>query len=173
MRASLSLVLLLSACGGVPSVPDAGSQTFIALTRDFAGFRSWRHFDGANQDAAGHPMGANTLFINRDVPTGSDTFPVGTIIVREQYPSDGGTTPELHAMAKRGASFNTMGAHGWEWFELTETSEGVALIYWRGAEPPSGESYSNGIVVTSDCNGCHSMAVDNDSVMNATTRLHP
>ena len=82
----------------------------------------------------------------------------------------GGT--DIHAMAKRGADYNTEGAFGWEWFELVLADDGTPVILWRGAEPPVGEQYGQlpgmstdtATTVTGDCNTCHGAAASNDYV---------
>jgi hypothetical protein len=70
-------------------------------------------------------------------------------------------------MAKRGCGFNAAGARGWEWMELSETPDGVTVV-WRGLGPPAGEVYGGD---PAGCNSCHAACSDNDSVCSSPLRL--
>jgi hypothetical protein len=70
-------------------------------------------------------------------------------------------------MAKRGCGFNNN--LDWEWFSLQNNSDGTVLILWRGTLPPPGQTYSGKPI--GDCNGCHTMAVDNDFVWDTALQL--
>lgn len=178
-RACAALFAGLLACGcsagQADSAPDAAPSTFVAFVPDFAGFRTWPSTPGVGPDGAPQPpsgdggihSGPLTTYINRPPPSGSTSFPVGTIIVKEP------TTPPLSqraifAMVKRGGGFNLNGATDWEWFELQSVDETNVAIVWRGAVPPAGESYG---AVSSICNDCHTMARSNDFVWTAGLAL--
>jgi hypothetical protein len=170
LRSALSLTavaVLAGSCGAPP--PDAdvcdarGASTssnggaaptpepFLAFASDFCGYHSWKHYDttGGAALVGIHDGSAVTEYINRLPPSGSTTFPVGTIIVKE---ATGGTQAhELFAMVKRGGGFNP-GASGWEWFDLKNQGDG-AMIVWHGFGPPAGDTYGGD--ATAGCNTCH------------------
>lgn len=147
----------LAACG-----PDgSGAETpasFIALQRDFEGYAQWEPFALSATVATDDPHtgSSRTVHLKARPPKGSTAFPVGTMIVKHV---DGGQT---FAMAKRGGEFNSAGAKGWEWFELTAGSTGTPVIVWRGVGPPAGEGY--GGPAGTSCNSCHASAAENDFV---------
>lgn len=166
MRALASLLVLTSACAAaLPTT--AQPAAFIALSRDFADFTTWTHFDlPANGLATGiHGAGLQTVFINQLPPAGATAFPAGTVLVKRMTNGD----PPIFAMVKRGGNFNAGGASGWEWFELQET-QGEVSIVWRGEAPPDagGDAYSAGIT----CNACHGVAAANDWVQSQPLQLH-
>ncbi len=156
-------LLLLAGCLDHDPIPGQ-QDAFVAMQSDFEGYPSWESVTVAAEDT-GHPDGARTVYVN-EMPEGGDTFPVGTVIVKEIAGGD------IHAMAKRGGGYNADGAVGWEWFELV-LSDGAPVIKWRGTEAPEGEAYGalpgsepedTGDLVTGDCNTCHGAAVENDYV---------
>lgn len=164
------MLWLLLACLDHDPLPG-DTEAFIAMQADFADYDSWPSVPVSTPDT-GHVAGARTVFIRRDAPVdGADeaTFPVGTLIVKTILTDSG---MDLHAMVKRGGDFNPDGAFGWEWFELLTDEAGTPLIKWRGAAPPSGESYGalpgqtpdTGDSVSGDCNVCHGAAAANDFV---------
>jgi hypothetical protein len=160
------LLLMLAACGSSTSADT--SEHFIPLQKDFTGYRQWQAFDlGVQAADSVHPEGRRIVYLNHLPPSGSSEFPSGTILVKTVEPSDG-TAASIFAMAKRGGSYNSQGAVGWEWFELQDGSDGAALIVWRGITPPTGEGYG-GDVVGGACNTCHGLHADNDYV--ASTAL--
>lgn len=158
------ILLALLACLDHDPIPGE-EAAFVAMQADFAGYRGWTSVTVAAEDT-GHPDGARTVYVNV-APEGGETFPVGTVIVKEIAGAD------IHAMAKRGDGFNTSGAVGWEWFELVLAEDGTPVIKWRGTEAPEGEAYGalpgsdpedTGDLVTGDCNVCHAAAAANDYV---------
>lgn len=169
MKGTWAMVaLMLGACGEAGSAPTP--EHFIPLQKDFTGFRQWRGFDLGNAPAdAVHPEGRRVVYLNRAPASGSATFPTGTILVKTVTPSNGDAA-SIFAMAKRGGSYNSQGAVGWEWFELQDASESSALIVWRGITPPSGEGYG-GDVIGGACNTCHGAHQDNDYVASAALLL--
>lgn len=143
------------------------------MASDFQDFRAWGYLSLGQRPAQGdtHVEGELRVFINALPPPGNTRFPVGTMIVKESLanqlarPSD----PKKHfAMVKRSADFNGMGAKGWEWFELTENADSVA-IGWRGLGAPDGETYGGD--PAGSCNGCHQMAFQNDYVLSKVLKL--
>ena len=159
---SLALTIalpLLSGCGAVdPGSADAGNdqlQLFIASVDSLTGFMSWKSFafdSPATPDMITHTAGHRIVYINHLPPKGSTAFPVGTIIVKQIQP--GTATAKTFAMSKRGGTYNSSGAAGWEWIELDPTAPDTAPgIIWRGVTPPAGENYSGSQSGT--CNDCH------------------
>ena len=156
--------ILLFACGPGEShrtTPDAGPQAFVAVQGNFACYRTWDSFDGGTDafDGIGVSGALRTLYINRRPPGGSAAFPLGTIIVKDVVGQ------QTFAMAKRGGHFNP-DAGDWEWFELTTAvddppSACAPTISWRGQAPPAGTVYGGQLA---ECDGCHSVAADNDFV---------
>jgi hypothetical protein len=161
-RAPASIVLAVAVvatlgCGGTAPDPAADGE-FVAFARDFQGFSSWSSWSVENMTPAGstHVSGKRTVYINRKPAADATTFPVGTVIVKRTE-LDG----KLFARAKRGGTFNSKGAIGWEWFELLETPSGVKLK-WRGVGPPKGEMYGGD--PNAGCNMCHRLVPANDYV---------
>jgi hypothetical protein len=165
------------AAGGCGPSTAGDTGQFVPLQKDFATFRTWMRFelgvggdparadagtpDGGGQDGGVHIVGPRTIYLNMAPPTGSTSFPVGTILVKTT--ADGTTTPgETFAMAKRGGTYNMRGAAGWEWFELASATDGTPLIIWRGIVPPAGEGYAG--IVGGVCNDCHATFAANDYV---------
>ena len=176
MRITLwALLSLLFACGrsrddSAGAVADSG---FIALNKDFADYETWQKYEISDGFvSASHLSGPRTVFINKVPPSGSTTFAQGTIIVKQTRAGD---KPDwdVHAMVKRGGSFNAEGAAGWEWFDLHHNPDGVPLIRWQGEAAPAGENYASGsgAVSAGDCNGCHKSAKANDFVQSAVLQL--
>jgi hypothetical protein len=160
--------ILLGACGQAGE-PDT-TEHFIPLQKDFAGFRQWHAYDLGVQPAdAVHPQGRRVVYLNRLPPTGSTQFPTGTIMVKTVEQEDG-TLGNIFAMAKRGGTYNSQGAVGWEWLELLDGSDGTTLIVWRGITPPTGEGYG-GDVVGGACNTCHGLHASNDFVASSALLL--
>jgi hypothetical protein len=170
----------VAACsGGSGSVPaDAGP--FIALVSDLKGFHGWQAYDAGNQVVDQiHNTDFRTVYIACTKQPGFDchaprhgqtSFDVGTMIVKESDPHDGGP-PEIFAMAKRGGGFNDAGAADWEWFTLLDAgtaAEDNVQIVWRGDGPPQGSTYG---ASHESCNECHSLSVDNDFVASPPLQL--
>ncbi len=167
-------LLALAGCSAASdgSGADAGG-CFVVYPPQLDGFRNWTHFsyDGGLQAApmaivAAHTAGPRTEYINEMPPTGSRSFPTGTIIVKEIYASNP-ANDQLLAMVKRGCDFNSAGAVGWEWLDLSETATGADIV-WRGSQPPAGSTYAGQSI---SCNGCHDACTDNDSVCSPNIRL--
>ena len=153
--------MLLASCASASSAAPAtttGDETFVAFASTFADFRKWESFHSDGPAAGTMPddvLGPRTQYLNARPPKGSTSFPVGTIMVEARE-----TAPlSLFAAVKRGGGFNP-GAPGWEWFELSEAADGSVTILWRGAAPPTGESYGGD--PTGGCNGCHTSCASND-----------
>ena len=123
---ALALVAALSgvaACAGSSSPADAG--TFIALVSDLKGFHSWTNYDAGNEVVDQiHNNDFRTVYIACTKQPGFNchlpghgrsqlAFDVGTMIVKESDPTDGGP-PEIFAMTKRGGGYNDAGAVDWE-----------------------------------------------------------
>jgi hypothetical protein len=144
------------ACGGSdPAGDPIEPGSFLAFETSFRGFREWSAFPAAIDDGIAdspHLAGRRTAYLNQRPPTGSTSYPVGTIIVKEII-NDDPTQNDVVARVKRGGTYNTRGATGWEWFELRNGVEGGTGILWRGVGPPSGESYLGN--VEGGCNACH------------------
>lgn len=153
-----------AAAGNTDNDVDAGA-TFIAFASDFATFRTWPSHSVDNPVAAGstHVAGRRTVYINQPPPADATSFPVGTMIVKVTA-VDG----QIFARAKRGSGYNLAGAAGWEWFELEEGSNGIA-IKWHGVGPPAGEKYGGD--PASGCNPCHATAKANDDVLSPWLQL--
>lgn len=169
---TFTIVVASLALGGCldHTLPDDGTsgvpETFIALQRDFAAFESWPAYDIGQSQVAGHPEGRHVVYLNRAPDGPSDTFPVGTMIVKTAE-SGPFTTWLVHAMVKRGGAYNLGGAPGWEWFELKLDEDRVPVLVWRGEAPPNGERYgclSGDCSDAPDCNQCHAEAASNDYV---------
>lgn len=154
---------------------DVGSSTnYIALQRDFRDYEDWMKFDTDVEGEHAGVIGTITEYLNKLPEQGDDSFPVGTMIVKTVQPKDG-PAPAVHAMVKRGGTFNKTGAAGWEFFELSKSESGTPVIVWRGAAPPSGETYKNLLMPDSnmqeaDCNGCHVIS-KNDAVLSDALQL--
>jgi hypothetical protein len=169
---ALACAAFATACGGGGASPgdEVEPGSFIAFESNFRGFRSWEAFaaEDANpiQDSP-HLAGKRTAYLNQRPPSGSTEFPAGTILVKEII-NDDPTKNDVVARVKRGGTYNTRGAAGWEWFELRSTNEGAAGILWRGVGPPIGESYLGD--VEGGCNACH-RGGDDVSILMPTLRL--
>lgn len=169
LRALIALLpasLLLSGCGGEePSTEiDAGvPQVFIALSRDFEGYGSWKRFDLVATDSKDpHMAGARTVFINKLPPPGATEFPIGTIILKRIEGL------ETYAMVKRGGDFNPNGAKNWEWFGFENLEGGALKQEWRGT---NGDNYGGPNETRRSCNTCHVAAVGNDFVQSPALKL--
>jgi len=158
-RWAAALVALgCAACGAGGSSDDATKRVVtIAFAPDFKGFRSWQAFDVTTEAAPGtvHPDAHLVEYLNTPPPSGSTSFPLGTIIVKEPTIAGEPATAPYFAMVKRGNGYNAEGASGWEWFEL-QNVPGAAndvQIVWRGVGPPAGEVYGGD--PNAGCNTCH------------------
>jgi hypothetical protein len=154
-----------AACSTTAANDAGAAPVFIAYASDFSGFHSWTSMPGVAPGApqpgdGGVHSGPLTTYINHLPPSGSTSFPIGTIIVKE--PNDPPlTTRQIFAMVKRGGGFNSDGADNWEWFELRNIDMTNVEIIWGGAEPLTGESYASNPNL---CNDCHTMNAKNDFV---------
>jgi hypothetical protein len=184
--AALMLGALGLACGATPPSSMPGT-TFTAFATDFEGFHSWPSApatpspnlppvpggDGVDAGTIAADGGVHvlplTVYWNRPPPTGSTTFPVGTIIVKETDEADL-TARKIFAMVKRGGDFNATGAVNWEWFELQNGVDSGVVINWRGFGPPSGSADVYGGNPTI-CNNCHVIAAANDDVWSSAVQL--
>lgn len=180
VRGWMALAAMMSLAGcdeGALMRPDSGaSSTFIALARDFEGFRDWTCFPLERPMVpVGLEGSAASVCINQLPPEGERRFPVGTILVKA---IESGETPQdwvIHAMVKRGGLGFGGGTPGWEVFELRLDARERPVILWRGEGPPSGLGYGigapDGGVTTLVCSDCHAPAWRNDSVLNPHVRL--
>lgn len=169
----VSLALGLGGCldnklADDPDAPVAQKSVFLAQQRDFAEYRDWMTFEKDRMDDHGGVLGTTTIYLNELPTDGAEKFPVGTMLVKTMAPADGSRFT-IHAMVKRGSTFNAKGALGWEFFELALNKKDVPIILWRGADPPSGEQYqvllSKNEIATdttgeASCNSCHASAQD-------------
>lgn len=161
--------------GADPEVGVSGAAVYIAVQRDFADYEDWMKFDADVEGEHGGVVGTISEYVNQLPEPGATEFPVGTMIVKTVQPKDG-PAPAIHAMVKRGGTFNKSGAYGWEYFELQKTDKGTPIIAWRGATPPSGEKYKrllmpdSDMTMEADCNGCHKIST-NDAVLSEALQL--
>lgn len=146
----------------------AAKRVFIAQTRDFADYKDWMVFEREVKGDHGGIVGKTTIYVNDMPDEQAHSFPVGTILFKRMDVA-GYDTPTIHAMAKRGSSFNAEGALGWEYFELLLNSSERPYILWRGEEPPSGEQYQallgaenieRPMETDGTCNSCHADGED-------------
>ena len=157
----LMATIALAGCSGAGEEPASDQKdVFVAFAADFKGFRSWQAFDVTEDaDLVGIHDGSTVMeYVNAMPPAGSESFPVGTIIVKEA--TVGTLAHEMFAMVNRGGGYNS-GAPGWEWFELESTGAEDVVIVWRGVGPPSGENYGGD--PNAGCNTCH-VDCGNDAV---------
>jgi hypothetical protein len=104
------------------------------------------------------------VYINTVPPDGSTEFPVCTKIVKEARVTSDPSTWQVYGMVKRddGAYAPGSGCPGWEWFELTDSTNGATpanpSLVWGMANPPVG-SYMG----CQACSSCHTNA-QNDCV---------
>jgi hypothetical protein len=150
-----SLWLFATAISALACVPGEGidttcadAATCIAFADTFKDFRTWPSTSGVTapgvtvppDDAGIHLVGPMTTYINRRPPSGSTSFPVGTVIVKEvsEGPLQGRA---IHAMVKRGGDYDPGGAVDWEWFDLQNVDESNVNIVWRGLGPRTNDSY--------------------------------
>jgi hypothetical protein len=184
----LALAVAGLACSSPGSATAPGGGTFVAFASDFKGFHDWPNqaeafpsptlppLDGGVLGDAGtpgvdggvHPVPQHEYW-NMNPATGSTTFPVGFIVVKETEEADP-VDRKVFAMVKRGGSFNVLGARGWELFELTNNTDGSVDIQWHGYGPPAGSKdiYGGNPNV---CNGCHKIAEPNDFIWSAALQL--
>jgi hypothetical protein len=156
------------------NVGVTGSAVYIALQSDFRNYEDWMKFDTEVAAEHGGVVGMISEYLNELPEMGASEFPVGTMIVKTVQPKDG-PAPAIHAMVKRGGTFNKTGAIAWEYFELQKNDKGTPVIVWRGAKPPTGEKYKNLLMPDSnmleaDCNGCHEVS-KNDAVLSDVLQL--
>lgn len=165
----------MAACGGSTADPttdgDGSCEQFIAFSLDFDNFRNWESFPLPDAPELGvvHLAGPKTDYLNKRPPPGSTEFPKGTIIVKEV---DVGDIPDrqVFALVKRGCTFNSARAPGWEWFELNNDATGLhPQINWRGFGPPLGTEVYGGD--PNACSDCHSNAKANDYVQSPPLQL--
>jgi hypothetical protein len=146
----------------------------IALQSNFRDYEDWMKFDTDVMGEHAGALGTITEYLNELPEMGASEFPVGTMIVKTVQPTEG-PAPAIHAMVKRGGTFNKTGALGWEFFELAKNKKGTPIIVWRGAKPPTGERYKNLLmpdsnVLEADCNGCH-VGSKNDAILSDALQL--
>lgn len=150
----------------------AEPTTFIALERDFAGYRKWTSFYmGEGDPETDDILGPRTVYINQLPKPGATKFPVGTIIVKAVQVGEPAEW-QLFAMVKRGGDYNFLGARDWEFFDMAQDAAYVPTVNWRGIGPPPGAGYG-GSIKGGTCNNCHGMAEDNDFVKSAPLDLTP
>jgi hypothetical protein len=160
-------------CGGGDGAPDDGATptVFVAFASSFRGFRQWESFDVTKDALPGtiHPDAHLIEYLNALPPSGSTTFPVGTIIVKEPSTDGAPSTAPFFAMVKHGGGYNP-GLPDWEWLELQSVAGSATdvQILWRGAGPPLGEVYGGD--PNAGCNTCH-RECGNDGVCAKSVRL--
>ncbi len=176
LLAALVLSAFTGAVGGCSSsdadAADGGASTsFVAYAASFTNFHQWSNAPASAKDDAGdglHGVGPLRVYWNQAPPHGSKEFPVGTIIVKETEQTDV-SQRTVFAMVKRGGGYNSGGAQGWEWFSLTDNTDGTVTILWRNVVAPAGETYANQSI--GDCNGCHALVSSNDYVWDSALDL--
>jgi hypothetical protein len=177
---SALFALLAAGCLDHELEPDdregtgGAAAVFIAQQRDFADFEDWTAFETEVSAEHGGAKGVVMEYLSVMPEPDSDAFPVGTMIAKT-IETEEGMAPAIHAMAKRGGTFNQRGALGWEFFELQKNAKGTPVIVWRGAQPPDGERYKNLLnpdanMMEADCNGCHADS-HNDAVLSDVLSL--
>ena len=161
-------VALCLSCSNGGDASDAGA--FEANLSSFDGFHGWSSATATAPNGAsdGLHVGPLKVYWNASPPSGSTSFPVGTIIVKESEQADV-TARTVFAMVKNGGSENSSGAIGWEWFSLQNNADGSVNLLWRGVVAPAGETYANQAI--GDCNGCHELAKKNDYVWDTALQL--
>lgn len=164
----LGLVSAMACSAGSDGGGEASAGAFLAFASDFAGYQHWQHVGPESSSVAGsvHARGPMTVYWNQNPEHQSESFALGTIIVKEASTDSG--TSQTFAMVKRGANFNATGATGWEWFELQPNTATSVTILWRGVGPPTGESYGGD---PTTCNNCHAQAAANDFVWSPALQL--
>ncbi len=166
------LALVGAGCSNAPSSNSSStSQTFYPSAASFSNFCSWQNAPATNDEDASdglHGVGPLVVYWNHSPPHGSTSFPVGTIILKTDSPTDP-TQRTIFGMVKVGAGYNSEGAAGWEWFSLTQDAACDQItILWNGAFPPPSESYAG--MAIGNCNGCHETA-GNDAVWDSALKL--
>lgn len=179
IRWSAFALVALAGCLDNQLAPDdvdnvGAAGNYIALQTDFRNYEDWMKFDTDVMGEHAGTIGTITEYLNQLPDTGASEFPVGTMIVKTVQPKDG-PAPAIHAMVKRGGTFNKQGALGWEYFELAKNDKGTPIIVWRGPVPPTGEKYKNLLMPDSntleaDCNGCHVVS-KNDAILSDVLQL--
>lgn len=162
--APIAIVSLVAVACAAPE-SDGAREPFIAIERDFADFRGWPSFELPDASlTTSHRSGTRRLYYSA-IPEGpGEPFPVGAILVKTVEDGDP-TTWEIHAMVKRGGGYNEAGARGWEFFDLAIDASGATTIRWRGEGPPPGAAgYPGTGTGDGQCNGCHGLVLDRDSV---------
>lgn len=165
----------LVACDAPATAGDAGGE-FIAITSDFRDFRSWERIAiDATAAPTGMTGGPAAVYANTRAAEGATRFAPGTILVKtieNGAPSDW----TIHAMVKRGGTYNVGGTLGWEFFELQLETDGSPSILWRGEGPATGHGYGrelpDGGVLELVCNDCHSAAWSTDGVLTPAFAPH-
>jgi hypothetical protein len=164
------------------SPPASPPAELVATHADFEGFQRWERIalESATVPTKARP-GPAAVYVNRRAPAGATSWPVGTILVKaiESGPDPRDWT--VHAMVKRGATFNPTGAVGWEFFGLQLTAEGRPVILWRSEGDNDGHSYSAGLSIAGPvgtppgaeltCIDCHAAAWQDDDVLTPALSL--
>jgi hypothetical protein len=172
---SLVSLCVVACTSGASAGADGGAAVFVAQASDFSGFHSWPSTPGVGPPGAPNPseatdggihFGPMTTYINQKPPHGSTSFPVGTIIVKEQN-DPAFTDRQIFAMVKRGGGFNLAGAANWEFYELKNVDANDVEVLWS-VVPLSSDPYASNPNV---CNDCHVMAKANDFVWTAGLTL--
>lgn len=185
MRSQLVLAALsaLVLCGCLDNElpPDAAlgdDDAFIAVPRDFCGFRDWMAFELRDVTMHAGVSGKVVVYLKQLPPTGATSFPVGSMVVKTVEAGEQSGW-EVHAMVKRGAGFNARGALGWEYFDLGLDDDCTPTVHWRGDHAPRDHGYKSlpGLEqetgATVDCNSCHGAAGarENDAILSKPLRL--
>ena len=161
----MALAFGASACLDNKLDPDDVELTgsFLAQQKDFTGYREWMTYERDTVTDHGGLIGTTTVYLNEAPDEGE--FRVGTILLKTVKPANSDDVT-VHAMAKRGSTYNAQGARGWEYFELLLGKTGTPYIVWRGSQPPSGEHYQQLLggkvqaTTEGNCNDCHADGKD-------------
>lgn len=181
VAAACLTVVTLSACLEHEDKEAATPTVYIAMQSHLESFLQWPTFAVGEPEATDGrlkaPAEPHFVHINRLPEPGSQTFPIGTIIIKTERPSPTMNDWHVYGMVKRGGSFNSAGAPGWEWLELLNDGANATewRIDWRGEIPPTGVTYRCMTDVPErdipDCNTCHTQAAHNDFVMSRALQL--
>lgn len=180
----LALGCALALCGCLDHQLEEGAEqgsgdTFIALPRDFCDFRTWMPFELRDVDMHAGVTGKLMVYLKQLPPAGAAEFPVGTMVVKTVEVGDEAAW-EVHAMVKRGGTFNGRGALGWEYFDLGLDGDCTPRVHWRGERAPRDHGYKSlpgleeqDMGPDADCNSCHATeaARDNDAILSRPLRL--
>jgi hypothetical protein len=161
---TIFLLVAVFSCSTTEGARKWEDSSYVTMLSDFDGYQNW--FKVNTETITGDPFGAlgpahageegfREVFINRtgqNVSKGKADFPypVGTIVVKETYPGEGGMKGSLGSltiMIKRKSGYDPTN-NNWEYMMVS----------------PDNEIKAQGKVDM--CIGCHAQAADKDFVFN-------